>query len=125
MKKLIPLLLIAAALTVGSFANPAKDGKRGERGERLAAALELTEEQKVSVKAVMQSHHERMKELRELDRAERHEAKQLLRQDIRSDLSAILSAEQMTKYDELQAKRRERHKKHKRHHDKKQESEAL
>lgn len=122
MKKFIPLILIAAVFTVGSFAHPPHDGKRGEM---FAEKLQLTEDQKVSVKAVMETHRERKRALRELDREQKHAAMQSLKQDVRSDLSAILTPEQMTKFDEMQKQRGERRGKHRKKHDEQKELETL
>ncbi|NNF15830.1 MAG: hypothetical protein HKN70_03735 [Gammaproteobacteria bacterium] len=102
MKKLIPLVVVTALLTLGSFAHPPHDGKRGDR---LASMLDLTDDQRASVMAIMESHHERKRGLHDMDREQRREAMQLMKQDIRSDLSSVLTQEQLAKFDEIQAQR--------------------
>lgn len=105
MKKLIPLIMVTALFSLGSFAHPPHEGTRGDH---LANMLDLTDEQRTSVMAIMQSHRERKNELRDMDREQRHEAMQLLKQDVRSDLSSVLTQEQLEKFDQIQAQRSER-----------------
>ena len=103
MKRLIPFA-IAVVLSVGAYAYPGN----GKHGARLAEALDLTDDQKANVEAIFEAHRERRQELRELDRKERREAAQLLRQDLRSDLSAVLTTEQLAKFDAMKAQRKDR-----------------
>lgn len=105
MKKLIPLAIIAVLFAIGSVAHPMQ---HGDRGDRFAEKLGLTDDQRASVEAIMESHRGRRNELSALDKEQRHAAKQLMKQDIRSDLSTVLTPEQLAKFDEMQANRAKR-----------------
>lgn len=68
--------------------------KRGMKGaDRMASELNLTDDQRVKVKQIMESHHESMKAQRE----------QMMKQ-----MDAVLTPEQQQKAKEMRA----RHKKH-------------
>jgi Spy/CpxP family protein refolding chaperone len=124
MKTLSKYLLAGCALALGfaaPFARaeepaPKKDkahGPRGERGDRLEAIKErlgLTEAQIATLKPIFKADGEAMKALRDKELSpEEHQAEaKKLREAHVAKVRAVLTPEQQVKFDEMQAKMKER-----------------
>ena len=81
---------------------PKKGGKKGfsieQRLERMSTALNLTDDQKPKVKAVLEDTAKQMQALAPEDRREKGRA---LREQETTKLKEILTADQFTKYQEM------------------------
>jgi Spy/CpxP family protein refolding chaperone len=114
------LSLILAALAASSSLALADSppgpppGMRGPPIERLAADLGLDENQKAQVKEILEAQHTRMDTERQQFEASgtrptreemkaRHDA---MDAELREQLSGVLSAEQLKKFDEIRAQHR-------------------
>ena len=99
MKKLIPTLLIISVLGLGAASVSARQGgEGGPHCDRISKKLELTTEQETQFRGIMKAKHESMKSYREEQRAK-----------TLSQLSTVLTEEQLAKYEEM-SERRFRHK---------------
>jgi Spy/CpxP family protein refolding chaperone len=81
-----------------------------ERGARVAAELKLTDEQKPKFEAVMKEAGEKRRALRDetsLTPEQRREKMMAIQEEVKTKLKAILTPEQMTKWEEM-AKQRPR-----------------
>ena len=126
MKKLIPLLLIVIGFSVSAFGSPTDNSDRhAKMQQRMTEELQLSADQQSSFEAIMQAHHEQMRALRDLSRAERKASKENLHQELRSDLSGVLSQEQLTRFDQMHEKRMKHRSKHRKHADKMDQQETL
>ena len=120
MKKILPLIIAVLCFTAGAFAHGTGDGKKGmHKAARLAEALELTAEQRQSFDQITQERHKERHLQREQRHAqgdvapeERRAARAAAHTEFREKLSGILTAEQLARFDEMAAERRERHKRH-------------
>lgn len=111
--------LVAVALTLiagNALADgPRQGGMRGPGIDNLAIVLELNDQQKQDFERIMKEHHQAARERREAHRAsgERPDpetmkaARKQMRADLRAQLGTVLSAEQLEKFDALQAMRRD------------------
>lgn len=117
MRKSIWLVpLIASAMVGIAAAHPHGDGHRGAPAERLAAELGLDDAQKAEVQRIFESHRARRQAEREAfeasgQRMTREEMKAKRAEhmaELRQELSAVLTPEQLTKFDELKEKRHSR-----------------
>jgi Spy/CpxP family protein refolding chaperone len=63
--------------------------------ERMQEHLELSEAQVAQVRPIVERNHQRFGELRELPRDERRAAMQTLREEIRTELTQVLTPEQL------------------------------
>lgn len=99
MNKTIFCLILALSIPFAASAEPGTKGdsecRHGKKMERMAKELNLTDEQKPQVEAIMK---------------EQHEKKQAIRKETRSRLEPILTQEQLAKFDEMKKKRKEKHK---------------
>lgn len=87
---------------------PHRGGPKGDPAARLAAALQLTEDQQAQVKAVFEDMHSAMKALMEgesLSREDRMAKMKELRDASDTQIRALLTAEQQTAFDELRKQR--------------------
>ena len=127
MKTKIPTLLCAALLVSGAMISPLARAAEGEgdakprmerreggaRGDRLAQlkeALGLTEEQIEKLKPILAAEREEIQALRKdagegADRSAMREKMQAIREKYKSQIEAVLTAEQKAKLAELEAKR--------------------
>lgn len=90
------------------------EGARPDRQDRLARMaeqLQLTEEQKVKVKPIMDGQREQLMALRQdqsLTQEQRREKMQAIRKETNDKIVALLTPEQKTKWTEMEARRGER-----------------
>ncbi|CAH1205307.1 Zinc resistance-associated protein [Candidatus Nitrotoga sp. BS] len=99
MRKLIPSLLIASVLGLGAASALAcPDGDGGSHFDRMTKKLELTTEQEAQFRGIMKAKHESMKSYHEEQRAK-----------TLSQLSTVLTKEQLAKFEEM-SERRSHHK---------------
>ena len=87
-------------------ADAKKGGKKGysieQRMERMTTELNLTDEQKPKVKAVLEDEQKKMQELRdETDRDARRTKMQEMRKESEKKMKAILNEDQFKKYQEM------------------------
>lgn len=97
MKTLIAFL-ISATLAIPVLAMPPGDGSHMLQG--LTRHLDLTEEQQLQAKAILDSKKPQMVALRVKMKA--------LRDETNGEINAILSAEQVEKFESMQERRKER-----------------
>ncbi|MDZ4811131.1 MAG: Spy/CpxP family protein refolding chaperone [Pseudomonadota bacterium] len=97
---LFALLLLLPVLTLR--ADPAHRPPRGPRFTELAQALQLSDTQRASVKAIIDEQHQQM---RALNRATR-EQRAAIRAAAHAKLATVLSAEQMQRLREFDAAHR-------------------
>ncbi len=86
-------------------ATPAAGPAGGLAGlrERLVAELKLDADQQAKVDAILDGMREKFRATRELPEAERNKAQERNRAEIREKVSALLTAEQKKRYDEMAA----------------------
>jgi hypothetical protein len=102
------LLFLISALTVqAQNRRQISDEDRAERFEKLAANLDLTEEQKTSFQQINEKYLEDMKEVRNssLEREERWEKMKALSNEHDEAIQGVLNEEQYAKYKELRQER--------------------
>lgn len=103
--------LIAAAMLASSVAL-AHEGHSGSPGpdlDRMAILLDLSADQKTQVQQIFQEQHDKMKAVHDQaqssgtkpSREERQKFHEEMKQDINTRLQAVLSADQMKKFDAL------------------------
>lgn len=103
--------LIAAAMLASSVAL-AHEGHNGPPGpdlDRMAILLDLSADQKTQVQQIFQEQHDKMKAVHDQaqssgtkpSREERQKFHEEMKQDINTRLQAVLSADQMKKFDAL------------------------
>ncbi|MEM9188979.1 MAG: Spy/CpxP family protein refolding chaperone [Myxococcota bacterium] len=90
---------------------PTEGGEFDRRFARIQERLGLSEEQAVEVRPILERAHEERRALRDLPRPERREAARALREQTRTELTSILSAEQLEAFDTRRG-RRGRHGRH-------------
>jgi periplasmic protein CpxP/Spy len=112
MKKLSLIIAVALGTLVAgnlAFAQDAtkdttKKGKGGfspeQRMERISTQLNLTDDQKPKVKAVLEESSKQMQALRDLPQEERRPKMQTIREEETKKMKAILTEEQFKKYEE-------------------------
>jgi len=89
----------------------AKKGKRGmmtveQRLDRMSTELELKDDQKPKVKAVLEDTGKQMQALRDLPQDERRTKMQSIREDENKKLKDILTPDQYEKYQKMMAEMR-------------------
>ena len=108
---------LAAVLTPEQLAklDEHMEGRRGRHGRRggpmigrLFRELELTDAQKEQVQPILESARERRRALRELPREERPAAIEAVHAEVRAQLVPILEPEQLTRFDEISERMRQR-----------------
>lgn len=102
--------LVAAALLTSAvaFAHP-HGGPQGPDMDRMAVLLDLNDSQKAEVQKIFTEQHEKMKAAHDQahsagtkpTRDEREKFHQEMKQDMTTKLQAVLSADQMKKFDAL------------------------
>jgi protein CpxP len=115
--------LIAAAMLVSALAL-AHGGPRGPDMDRMAILLDLNDSQKAEVQKILDEQHDKLKAVHEQQRAagtrptreERAKFHDEMKQDLTTRLQAVLSAEQMKKFEALRDHQR-RHRGHGSHDD--------
>lgn len=125
-KRRMIVIAIAALMgltAVGIKAEP-PEGKPGQRGpregrpghpgmflDRMSEDLNLTEEQKTKIKAIMEQQRPQLEALRDdktLTPEQRREKHQELREQLRAKIDAVLTPEQLEKAKQRRAEARER-----------------
>lgn len=98
-------MLVACSMAIAQDAGKDAAKKKGmsvdQRMERLTTQLNLTDDQKPKVKAVLEDSAKKMKDLAPEDRREKGKA---IREDELKKLKAILTDEQFKKYEEAMDK---------------------
>jgi len=108
--------LIACSTVVTAQDAPGADAKKGGRKQftveqqldRMTTQLNLTDEQKPKVKAVLEETSKKMREIMSdtsLDRDARREKMQPIREEQNKKMKAILTDEQYKKYQEMNQRR--------------------
>ena len=103
--------LIAAAMLASAVAL-AHDGPRGPGGpdmDRMAVLLDLNDSQKAQVQKIFDEQHEKLKAVHDQQRSagtrptreDREKFHQEMKQDMTTKLQAVLTPEQMKKFDVL------------------------
>ncbi len=117
MKK-ISIILGLLLLSLSNFAQERKH-QEADRFEKLKTELNLSPEQAEQLQALLKERkaemHEKRKERVESTEEMKMERKEM-HQAFREKISTILSDEQLKKFDELNAKKRERIKHHRQEH---------
>jgi protein CpxP len=107
-KTVISSIALALTLSAGAFAMHHEDGERGpgdgKRLEKMAQHLDLSDEQKSQVAQIMKAQGEKRKAMMEAHKAQRD----AMQADMRSQLSGVLTPEQMQKLDNMREERDER-----------------
>lgn len=88
-----------------SYAEPGKDC---DRAGKLTEKLDLQEDQVEAVQQIMSEQHEKRSDLFQASRDSMKEQMQGLHNETKDKLSSILTPEQLTKFEELHAKRMEK-----------------
>jgi Spy/CpxP family protein refolding chaperone len=95
-------------MSAGAFAMHHEDGERGpgdsKRLEKMAQHLDLSDQQKSQVAQIMKAQAEKRKAMMQAHKAQRD----AMQADMRSQLSGVLTAEQMQKLDNMREERDER-----------------
>ncbi len=97
---------LVAFSTLAIAQDASKEGKKGGKGgfsveqrlERMSTQLNLTDDQKPKVKAVLQATADKMKDV---PQDERREKMRTLREEETKKLKDILTADQFKKYEEM------------------------
>lgn len=107
-KTVISSIALALTMSAGAFAMHHEDGERGlgdgKRLEKMAQQLDLNDEQKSQVAQIMKAQGEKRKAMMEAHKAQRD----AMQADMRSQLSGVLTPEQMQKLDNMREERNER-----------------
>lgn len=104
-------LIIGAIITIPVMAMPPGDGSRMLKG--LTRQLDLTEEQQIQVKDIIEAKRSKMEAIQE--------QMQALKQETDTEIKAILTEEQVKEFETMQAKRQEKHDKMRERHEKRME----
>ncbi len=104
MKKLI--LLLTLGLTAPLLF--AHDGERCNKGEKMAEKLQLNEQQSTAVSEIMQAQKDKRKAFFKQHHAEMKDKMAELHHETRSQLSNVLSEEQLATFDEMHKQRMEK-----------------
>lgn len=99
------LLAFILACLIHSPAH-AEQKKHSERFEKFSQKLQLSEEQKPQVKAILKKTRTKLEAMREAN----HQERKALHEQTRGKLSKVLTADQLKQMDELHKKRREKRK---------------
>ena len=106
-KTVISSIALALTMSAGAFAMHHEDGERrlgdGKRLEKMAQQLDLNDEQKSQVAQIMKTQGEKRKAMMEAHKAQRD----AMQADMRSQLSGVLTPEQMQKLDNMREERDE------------------
>ena len=107
-KSVIGSIALALTMSAGAFAMHHEDGERGpddsKRLEKMAQHLDLSDQQKSQVAQIMKAQAEKRKAMMQAHKAQRD----AMQADMRSQLSGVLTAEQMQKLDNMREERDER-----------------
>ena len=101
--------LIATALFASAVALAGPHGGAGHDMDRMAILLDLNDSQKAEVQKILQEQHDKLDAVHEQQRAagtkptreERAKFHEELKQDMATKLQAVLSPEQMKKFEAL------------------------
>lgn len=125
MRKFIAIGLFALTISASSFAQHKKEAKTAEekathRTEKLTKELSLSADQATKVKALLIQQDEQVQAIKtkhanDTDKTALKQELQTTREQNEAALKQILSPEQITKYEQLKAEKKEEHQ-HKRHH---------
>ena len=91
--------------------NGPRRGGPDHRAEMLTRQLNLTPDQTMQVKSLMETEHSKMEALHansSVSREDMHTQMMAIHQDSETKLRALLTPEQVTKYDAMEAQRRAR-----------------
>lgn len=106
-KTVISSIALALTMSAGAFAMHHEDGERrlgdGKRLEKMAQQLDLNDEQKSQVAQIMKAQGAKRKAMMEAHKAQRD----AMQADMRSQLSGVLTPEQMQKFDNMREERDE------------------
>ena len=113
MNKLLVVIFSTALLAFTAQAHHGTEGEHGgKRKDRLISKLELTEEQKQPVIDILKEQRKKRKEILRPDPEQVKQQMQALRKETRALLAAVLTEEQLQKYDELSNRRYKRMQRH-------------
>ena len=117
MKKVVMMCALALAFAVHAFAQVAeaiptdkKEAVGGQKRESWKNLLGLTPEQDAKMKEIGKANKEKTEALKNdatMDKADKKAKSAELKQANEADLKAVLSADQFTKYTEIQKQRKE------------------
>jgi Spy/CpxP family protein refolding chaperone len=113
MKLRVALIAAAMLASAVALAHP-HDGSPGPDMDRMAILLDLNDSQKAEVQKIFNEQHEKLKAVHEQQRSagtkptreERAKFHDEMKQDMATRLQAVLSADQMKKFDALTDHRR-------------------
>lgn len=111
-KQILPAIILCTSISGVQACPGEKGGFHGKgdfkerKAEHLDSKLDLTDEQKAKVDAILESKHQQAKAIFE----ESHPKMEALKKSTDAEIRAILTSEQQTKFDKLAAEREEKHK---------------
>ena len=116
MKSRVALIAAALLASTVALAGP-HEGPQGPDLDRMAILLDLNDAQKVQVQQIFEEQHEKMKAAHDQahsagtkpSREERQKFHEELKQDTTTKLQAVLSADQMKKFEALTDRHHGRH----------------
>src|SRR5262245_21662721 len=111
---LIATLALASSVALADPPPGARPGMRGPSAERLAQDLGLNESQQAEVKRILEAQRARMDADRQQfeasgtrpSREEMHAKHEQADAEVRQQLSTVLSADQLAKFDEIRKRQR-------------------
>lgn len=112
--KALSAFILAIIVAIPVFAMPPGDGSHMMKG--MTRHLDLTEEQQTQVQKIFDSKQEKREAI--------HSQMKALRDETNTEIKAVLTPEQLKKFEEMQAKRKQKYEemKGKKHHGKHHEN---
>ena len=109
MKKLTAIILGSLLVSSMAFAgHPAGDKHGGKHKDRLISKLELTEEQEQPVADILKEQRKKKREIKRAAMEQVRPQMEAVHGETRQRLAAILTDEQLQKYDDMRSKRHKR-----------------
>ena len=103
----------------------AESEKNCKPGDKFIKQMQLGDEQVEPVKKILEQQHEKRRTIREEHREAMQKKMESLHDETKSQLAGILTDEQMSQFEEISAKRKEKMEKRRAHHQERYQNSSM